>query len=114
VALLIACLIAFTQLDGGARWMVIAGGAAIEIVEAIAMVRWSRRGTPHIGRESLIDRIGVTATACRPEGRVRIHGETWSAHCTPGCDANVPVRVVGVSGLELNVVPVTAPRADAS
>lgn len=113
MALLLACLIAFTQLDGGARWVVIASGAVIEVVEAVAMVRWSRRGTPHVGSESLIGRIGVTASACRPEGRVRIQGETWSARCTPGCDAHVQVRVVGVSGLVLTVEP-AASRVDTS
>lgn len=114
MALLIACVIAFTRLDGAARLSVIAIGAAIEIVEAVAMVRWSRRGKPHVGSESLIGAIGVTANACRPEGRVRIHGETWSARCAAGCDADVPVRVIRVSGLQVDVVPVAEMPADAS
>jgi membrane-bound serine protease (ClpP class) len=106
VALLVACVIAFTRLDGTARWLTIAAGAAIEGVEAMAMIWWSRRGKPHVGRESLIGVVGVTATACRPVGRVRIHGENWSARCSAGCDAGLQVRVVSITGLELEVIPV--------
>ena len=43
------------------------------------------------------------ASACRPRGQVRVHGELWEAICAEGADAGEIVRVTSVDGLKLVV-----------
>jgi membrane protein implicated in regulation of membrane protease activity len=50
--------------------------------------------------------VGATAavvTPCRPDGHVRVEGETWSAHCPEGADAGETVVVTRVDDLTLLV-----------
>jgi membrane-bound serine protease (ClpP class) len=78
---------------------------AIELGEAGFWIRLSRRRQPAIGAESLVGAVGVAASECRPQGRVRVRGELWQAICDDGADPGDPVVVEGVSGLTLQVRP---------
>jgi membrane-bound serine protease (ClpP class) len=85
---------------------VILAGMTIEIGEAALWIRLSRRARPAIGGvETLVGAAGVAATACRPEGQVRVRGELWRAVCPEGVDAGEPVVVESLTGLTLRVRP---------
>jgi len=85
---------------------VILAGMTIEIGEAAVWIRLSRRARPAIGGvETLIGADGMAATACRPEGQVRVRGELWRAVCRDGVDAGEPVVVESLTGLTLRVRP---------
>lgn len=71
-----------------------------------AMIR-TRFATPTIGREWMVDELGVADTDVDPEGRVRIRGALWRARtnrATP-VRAGESVRVVSIDGLVLEVEP---------
>ena len=46
---------------------------------------------------------GIAASDCRPEGRVRVHGEIWRATCPDGASAGEPIVVESVTALTLQV-----------
>ena len=78
-----------------------------------AMVR-SRFGTPTIGREWMIDEMGVADSDVDPTGRVLIRGASWRARtnrATP-VRSGEPIRVIAVDGLELEVEPETGGAVD--
>jgi membrane protein implicated in regulation of membrane protease activity len=81
----------------------VALGAAIEITETAISVWWSRRGRIKVGPETLIGASAIVTTACRPDGRVRIRGDSWAATCQAGADPGQRVRVVARDGLRLVV-----------
>jgi membrane protein implicated in regulation of membrane protease activity len=64
-----------------------------------------------VGAQTLIGQEAAVVSACRPEGQVRLSGETWAARCEGGADAGERVMVVGRDGLTLLVerVPGEAP-----
>ncbi len=66
------------------------------------------------GMEGLIGQVGTARTALRPDGRVFIGGELWSARCEDGADPGEKVRVLEVKGLTLVVAKETAVAAHAS
>lgn len=105
MALLACVVLAFTVLDGPGRWGLVAAGAAIEVVEAIVLVRLSRRRRALVGTQAMVGRRAVAVRECRPDGQVRIDGEIWAARCPAGCAAGRPVTITAVSGLTLVVVP---------
>jgi membrane protein implicated in regulation of membrane protease activity len=78
-------------------------GLAIELGEAAFWVRISRRLRPRVGAEALIGAEGVALSDCRPSGRVRVRGESWSALCSEGVDAGERVVVLAVADLTLEV-----------
>jgi membrane-bound serine protease (ClpP class) len=64
---------------------------------------------PTTGEEGIVGETGVAMQDLSPEGRVRIHGEFWSAtaegvHITTGAT----VTVVSITGLHLTVRPTAA------
>ena len=83
--------------------MAIIVGLTIELGEATFWVRLSRRARPRIGAEALLGADGVAVDECRPDGRVRVHGEIWRATCPEGVDAGERIVVTAVSGLTLQV-----------
>ena len=105
MALLTAIFIGLVFLEGTARWVVIAIGALVEVVELTVMLRYSRRRRPAVGSQTLVGRRAVAAADCTPHGQVRIDGEIWSASCPAGCRAGDPVTVTEVDGLILTVAP---------
>lgn len=58
------------------------------------------------GREGMIGEVGEAISELRPEGRVFVHGEYWSAVSSQPVDEGERVRVRSVDGLRLGVEPV--------
>ncbi len=110
MGLVVAAVVAFTFFDGALRWVIIVGGAVYEAVETYVFVRWSRRRHPEVGRERMIGRIAVAATALDPDGQVIMDGERWHAVSDVPCPAGSEVEIVGIAGLELRVRLVSGPR----
>ncbi len=67
----------------------------------------SQRTRPVTGTTGMLDEMGEALTDIAPAGagRVRTHGEIWSATATEPIHAGETVRVVAVQGLHLTVVP---------
>ena len=80
--------------------------AILEFVETFGTWRWSLRGRPKAGPETLIGGSGRAITEVRPEGMVRVRGEDWRARSETGVDAGHRIRVVGREQLTLLVEPV--------
>lgn len=82
-------------------------GMAVAMIAGMpAMVR-TRFATPTIGREWMIGEMGEAMADVDPEGTVKIRDALWRARvnrATP-IDAGDPVRVVGISGMILEVEP---------
>ena len=112
MALLVATLVAFLVLEPPWRWLLIAGGVAIEAGEAFLTLRYGRRRRPVAGPEAMVGALGTVVSPCRPDGSVRVAGELWHARCAAGADAGARVRVLAVDGLTLLVEP--APDAISS
>jgi membrane-bound serine protease (ClpP class) len=87
--------------------VVVLVAAVFEVAETIVFVKLSRRRRIRVGAEALLGASGEVVSACRPVGRVRVHGEVWQARCDRGADAGDRVRVVAREGLVLVVEPVT-------
>lgn len=59
---------------------------------------------PTTGAEGLIGAPGIALQPLTPDGRVRVHGESWAATAEgQHCQAGDAVTVVGVTGLHLTV-----------
>jgi membrane protein implicated in regulation of membrane protease activity len=70
------------------------------------LVFWSRRvrGIPkRTGADTLVGRTATVVTSCRPDGQVRLAGETWKARCAEGADPGETVVVTGRDDLRLLV-----------
>jgi membrane protein implicated in regulation of membrane protease activity len=100
---LVVAVFAFAFLEGPWRWAAIAGGAAVDIAESLALVHWSRRRRSAVGVETLVGAAGRVVTVCRPNGQVRVAGELWRARCDDGADPGEEVVVTAVDGLTLTV-----------
>jgi membrane protein implicated in regulation of membrane protease activity len=84
-----------------AEWAapLIAGAVLVEIGWIWYWFRWTKRGRPKAGAESMVGERGEVTD----DGWVRVQGELWKAR---GLDNLVPgqtVRVTGVDGLTLIV-----------
>ena len=64
-----------------------------------------RRRKPTTGIEGLIGEVGVASTDLAPEGKIKIHGEIWSASSAEPVRAGEKVRVTEANGLALKVEP---------
>jgi membrane-bound serine protease (ClpP class) len=79
--------------------------AAFFIVAIGAGVRAQARRVV-TGREGLVGTVGVTRSELAPNGTVFVAGELWKAETAGGAiPPGKPVRVVGLTGLRLNVRP---------
>lgn len=72
-------------------------------VFAVAMALKAQRRSPVTGAEGMVGRIGTVIEDLRPEGRVLIHGELWTATAPEEIRRGERVRVVSVDGLHLDV-----------
>jgi len=72
----------------------------------IGMALRARRRPVVSGREELLGAVGTVLDDFVAEGRIRIHGEVWSAHSNEPVHKGQHVRVNGMQGLILNVEPV--------
>ncbi len=90
--------------------LVVVGTAAFFGFAMTAVVR-ARFSTRTIGREHLVGRLGVAAGPIAPVGPVDVEGARWRARSTraSGIDEGDSVRVLSVSGIELEVEPAEEP-----
>jgi membrane protein implicated in regulation of membrane protease activity len=103
MAVVVAALLAIFVLPAPWGLAAIVGGAAIEVAEAWFWIRYTRRWRVVTGAEGLIGRTALVVEACRPDGRVRVNGELWNAHCPRGADVGEHVQVLSVDDLILQV-----------
>lgn len=73
------------------------------IVFFVALRTLKARATT--GAEGMVGKIGKTATALAPEGKVLVHGELWTAcaHDGASMEPGIKIRVVSINGMELTV-----------
>jgi len=69
----------------------------------------ARRNKVVTGVQGLIGEIGVAQSALNPMGTVFVHGEIWNAVSSQPVSAGSKVVVQRVDGLQLQVVPLSAP-----
>jgi membrane-bound serine protease (ClpP class) len=58
------------------------------------------------GQEGLVGEVGVVRTSLAPRGQIFLRGELWNAVCEQAIEPGESVRVAGVDGLTLRVVPI--------
>ena len=63
------------------------------------------------GQEGLVGEVGVVRTRIAPRGQIFLRGELWNAECEQTIEPGESVRVAGVDGLTLRVVPIQAATA---
>jgi membrane protein implicated in regulation of membrane protease activity len=97
VAAIVAILLAIFVLPSPWGLVAIVIGASIEIGESWFWIRFTRRRRSVTGAEGLVGQEAVVVEACRPDGRVRVHGELWRARCARGAEVGEHVRVVRVN-----------------
>ena len=101
--LLFSLLLGIFVLEEPWSWIVVAGGATLELVETGLFVWWSKRRRAAVGTETLVGRRAVVSVTCRPQGQVRVAGEIWQARCDSGADVGEAVLIRAVDGLTLVV-----------
>ena len=94
-----------------AMWMVLLAvvSSVTFIWYALTTVVRGRFATPTVGREELLGRRCLAVTDLNPEGVVLIDGERWLATADRGVEIHtgVPGEIVGITGLVLEIDPVT-------
>ena len=99
-------------------WMVLLATAAAVLFTwyALTTVVRGRFATPTVGREELLGRRCLVVDTLDPLGVVVVDGARWRATADRGVEisAGAPVEIVGVTGLLLEVDPVTAGSAGIS
>jgi membrane-bound serine protease (ClpP class) len=67
----------------------------------------AQRAAPVSGASGMLEEVGYALTAIEAGGlgRVRAHGEIWTATADNRIEAGMPVRVTAVDGLRLRVAP---------
>ena len=96
-----------------AWWMVVLSVAAavVFIWYSLTTVVRGRFATPTVGREELIGSRCLVVDTLDPLGVVVLDGARWQATADRGVEirSGAPAEVVGITGLLLEVDPVTAP-----
>ena len=83
-----------------------AGGTALFFLFVVGAGVKALRTRTVTGMEGLIGEVGVVRTRLTPRGQVFLRGELWTAEAEGEVEAGESVRVTGVDGLTLRVVPV--------
>ncbi|MBA3350181.1 MAG: hypothetical protein H0T12_06455, partial [Actinobacteria bacterium] len=76
----IGTLLSFLFLDAPWRYLILLPLALLEVADVALWLRW-RKVRSATGAEGLRGIRGWALTDCRPDGQVRIKGQTWKAHC---------------------------------
>jgi membrane-bound serine protease (ClpP class) len=96
--------------DFGLGWrVVIPVGAALGLISATLVWKFTSSASQPLqsGAPGLLGEEGEVREAIGPDGgRVLVHGELWSAHAPAPIPEGARVRVVGVRGLTVEVIPV--------
>ncbi len=87
-------------------------GLVLWIGELLLWNRTVRTKRNKVGAETLIGRRAEVITACRPDGQVRLAGESeiWQARCSAGADTGTAVEIVGRDRLTLVIEPISRDR----
>lgn len=99
---LIAVILSLLFLPNPWAWLVVGAAVGIDALEIAIWLRMRNRKSI-AGSGSMLGVRATTITVCRPDGRVRLQGQIWKAHCDEGADAGVEVTVTGVTDLVLTV-----------
>jgi membrane-bound serine protease (ClpP class) len=83
-----------------------AGGTALFFLFVVGAGVRALRARTVTGMEGLIGEVGVVRTRLTPRGQVFLRGELWTAEAESEVEAGESVRVTGVDGLTLRVVPI--------
>jgi membrane-bound serine protease (ClpP class) len=78
-------------------------GGTLDILESLALMRWSKRRKSVSGVDALVGQTAIVATPLRPRGQVHVAGELWAARSESGADPGDEVVVRAVDGLTLSV-----------
>jgi membrane-bound serine protease (ClpP class) len=70
---------------------------------AVGLTVKAHRKQVTTGREGMIGEVGIALTNLNPSGQVRVHGEIWQARSDTPIEKDQPVKVLAVSGLQVNV-----------
>ena len=81
---------------------------AWEVAEKLYWIRFTRRIPVAVGREAMIGLPVTVVSACRPEGRVQLLGERWTARCTTGASVD---RLI-IEAVERLTLVVARPDSD--
>jgi membrane-bound serine protease (ClpP class) len=79
------------------------GATAAFFIFIVTMALKTKRQKTTTGMEGLVGQVGTARTPLRPEGRIFVGGELWSARCEEGAETGDKVRVRAVKGLMLIV-----------
>jgi membrane-bound serine protease (ClpP class) len=79
--------------------------SALFVFVVIGMALSAHRRPVVTGREELLGSTGEVLQDFEGEGWARVHGETWRIHSAAPLKAGERVRVAGIQGLVLDVVP---------
>jgi len=83
----------------------LAVASAVFLIAAMGLVAKSRKRAVVSGREELLGSSGEVVEAAGDETWARIHGELWRIRATAPLSPGQRVRVAGMDGLVLEVVP---------
>lgn len=83
-----------------------AGGTALFFLFVVGAGVKALRARTVTGMEGLIGEVGVVRTRLTPRGQVFLRGELWTAEGVGEVESGESVRVTGIDGLTLHVVPV--------
>jgi len=85
--------------------LTLALATAFLLVIVVGMALRSRQRPVVSGKEELLGAEGLVLDDFSAQGRIRVHGEVWSAHTDQPLHKNQSVRVTGRNGLVLRVMP---------
>jgi membrane-bound serine protease (ClpP class) len=94
----------------GIAWQVVAGtalGASALLLALMAALAKSQKRPVVSGQEQMIGSHGKVLDWGTDGGRVRLHGEIWTARGPAGLAPGRTVRVTGIDGLTVEVEPET-------
>ena len=93
----------------GVNPIVALGSGVVTLAFFLFFIRkvWqARRERPFVGVENMVGAVGEAREELAPEGLVFVSGALWNAVATADAiHAGAPVRVIGLDGLQLKVVP---------
>jgi len=110
IGLVIGSVLLFRPGEGVALSPWVIGGAAVVSAGlfgwAFRLAVRAQRTAARTGTQTLVGAEGVATTPIDPIGTVQVRSELWTAVADAPIPAGTPVRVVGVEGIRVRVVPV--------
>lgn len=87
------------------------GFTALVFILGVGLAIKALRRKPTTGSEGLVGKIGIATTDFSPDGKIRVHGEIWSASSEAPIRKDDTVQIQSVDGLFLKVGPVAGDEA---